>query len=26
VRLEIAILTGWLIVCFVTALKLFRWR
>jgi ABC-2 type transport system permease protein len=26
VRLEIAILTGWLIVCFVSALKLFRWR
>jgi ABC-type multidrug transport system permease subunit len=26
VRLEIAILVGWLVVCFVTALKLFRWR
>ncbi|HKW98187.1 MAG TPA: ABC transporter permease [Bryobacteraceae bacterium] len=23
---ELAIITGWLVICFVTALKLFRWR
>jgi hypothetical protein len=23
---QLAIITGWLVVCFFTALKLFRWR